>query len=279
MTSSGARHGCGSTRLSLEGVVDEGQNLRTSVVYTLYEALPLLLIERAFQFHKGKGPDKEKEKDEKPKEPIDDMKPVRLGFRAAWRRERDGDSSSRLLCTDGERLVTIRPGEVGEFVYNSHWRMPDGWALAEHPGRREYTMYLFDRQTPPYLEAWMGAHTLTLEPRWPHTPVRPKQSVGYAVALTAGELCGASEEGAWVACRAVRPDGGVRCALIARFREAGMPPGASFTLAGQRLEARLDTALIPGVGPVSYAVADFPGGRLDHPFDAAAGRVPRRKST
>jgi hypothetical protein len=277
MSCSGARHEGDAARLALDGVVDEGQNLRTSVVYTLYDSLPLLLLERAFQFYKGKGPDKDKEKDEKPKEPIDEMKPVRLGFRAAWRAERDGGSGSRILCTDGERLVVTRPAQAGEMYHNNHWRMPAGWAVVEHPGRHECMMYLFDRHTPPHLETWLGAHTLTLEPYWQHTPVRPEESVSAALALTAGEICGATEEGAWVACRAERPDGGVRCAAIARFREAGPSALASFALAGERLEARLETALIPGVGPVSYAVIDFPGGRMDHAFDAAVGRVPRRK--
>jgi len=136
---------------------------------------------------------------------------------------------------------------------------------------------LWDADSEADVAAWLGAHTLTLEPFWPHTPVRPEEAVGYALALTAGELCGASEEGGWVACRTERPEGGVRCAVVARFRDAGTPGMASFALDGERLEARLETALIPSVGLVSYATADFPGGQIDHPFDAAVGPVPRRK--
>jgi len=66
-TCAGARREGGAVRLELEALIDEGQNLRTTALYTLYDHLPLLLLERSFQFHKGKGPDKDKEKDEKPK--------------------------------------------------------------------------------------------------------------------------------------------------------------------------------------------------------------------
>ncbi len=277
MTCAGARREDGTVRLALEGMVDEGQNLRTSVSYTLYGELPLLLLERAFQFQKGKGGDKDKEKEEKPKEPIDEMRPVRLGFRAAWQAERGGSSGSRVLCTDGERLTITRPGQVGEMHHNHHWRMSDGWAIAEHPGRREYMMYLFDRQSPPHLVVWMGEHTFTLEPFWTHRPVRPEESAGYATALTAGEICGAGDEGGWVACRCEGPEGGVRCAVVARLRGSSATQSAWFVLGRDRREVPLASVLIPGVGPVFAATADFPEGQLSDPFDAAVGRIDRRR--
>jgi hypothetical protein len=275
MACAGVRREGGTVRLALEGVVDEGQNLRTSVVYTLYDELPMLLIERAFQFQKGKG-DKDKEKEEKPKEPIDDMRPVRLGFRAAWQAEREGEAWSRILCTDGQRLTSHRPGQIEEEHYNSHWRMSDGWAVAEHPSRREATMYLFDRQSPPHLAVWRGEHTLTLEPFWPHRPVRPEESVGYAAALTMGEIWGVSEDGGWVACRCERADNGVRCAVIARLRADTRSETARFAVGTERQETRLERIVAPGVGPVFAAIADFPDHRINEPFDAEVGRIGRR---
>jgi hypothetical protein len=278
MTCAGARREGAATRLSLDGVVDEGQNLRTSAVYTLYDGLPLLLVERSFQFHKGKGKEGDgKEKEEKPKEPIDDMKPIRLGFRAAWMAERDGATGSRLLCLDGERLAVTRCAQVGDHVDYESWRMVDGWALAEHPRRREYTMYLFDRQAPPHLGSWMGAQTLTLEPFWPFMPARPDESLGYSLALTTGEIGGAGVEGAWVACRAPLAGGGVRCAVIARLRDALAGTTAALTLGDETREAPLQQVLIPCVGSVSYAIVEFPHGRPDHLFDGTVARIPSRR--
>lgn len=277
MSCASARRQGGATRLSLEGVVDEGQNQRTSVDYTLYDALPLLLLERQFHFHKGKGSDKDKEKDEKPKEPIDEMKPVRLGIRAAWLAERNGCSGSRILCTEGDRFAVVRPAQVGEFLGYYYWRMTDGWAVVEHPGRREYMLYLFDPQAPPHLATALMAHAITLEPFWPHRPVRPDESVGYPLAMTAGELCGASAAGAWVACRAGMPGGGVRCALIGRIRDSEAPSTAWFAVGGDSTEAPLQRSLVPGVGTVLFATAEFPAGQIDHPFEVTAGSIARRR--
>jgi hypothetical protein len=278
MTCAGARREGAATRLSLEGIVDEGQNMRTSVLYTLYDGLPLILLERSFQFHKGKSKEGDgKEKDEKPKEPIDDMKPLQLGFRAAWKAERDGHSGSRLLCVDGEHLAVVRGAQAGEYVDYEGWRMSDGWALAEHPRRREYTLYLFDRQAPPHLATWLGAEAMTLEPFWPYAPVRPEESLGYSVALTAGEIAGAGVEGAWVACRAPIAGGGVRCAVIARLRDATEVTTADLTLGGQTRETALQRILVPGIGSISYAIVEFAHGRLDHPFDGTVARIPDRR--
>jgi len=42
------------------------------------------------------------------------------------------------------------------------------------------------------------------------------------------------------------------------------------------VEARLETALLPGVGAVSYATVLFPAGRMDQPLDIVVGRIARR---
>jgi hypothetical protein len=273
---SGARREADAVRLELDALLDEGQNLRSRVVYTLFERLPLLLMERSFQLHKGKGGDKDKEKDEKPKEPIDDMKAVRYGFRAAWKAEGRAGSGSRVLCLDGDHLVVVRPGQSGEFIHHGHWTMSGGWAMAEHPLRREYTLYLFDPKCPPYLAAWLGEHTLTFEPSWPHLPMRPEESIGFSTGLCVGEAGGASAEGAWIACRAPRSEGGMQCAVVARTRDSESAIGAGFVLGAEKQEARLERVLLPGIGFVSYATAVFPHGGLDQPFDVAVGRINRR---
>jgi hypothetical protein len=277
MACAGIRRDGLTTRLTLDGVVDEGQGLRTSVTFMLYDALPLLVWERTFQFHKGKEPDKKDDKDEKPKELIDDMKTIQLGFRAAWQPERKGHSGSRILCADGDRLAITRPVQMDEQVRNRHWRMLDGWTLVEHPERGEYSLYLFDRHRPPNLFTWLGEHALTLEPQWPHMPVRPNEVVGFTLALTAGEIAGATTEGAWVASRAALPGGGVRGALVARLRDAVAGASATFSLGGQTVTAPLQSILLPGIGEARFATADFPEGRLDQPFAVDVDRIARRR--
>ncbi|MBV9470799.1 MAG: hypothetical protein JO316_16620 [Abitibacteriaceae bacterium] len=278
MDVAGARHESGATRLALEGTVEEGINLRTSAVCTLYDELPLLLWQRDYSFHKGKND--EKEKDAKPKEPIDDMQPMGLSFRAAARLDRDAAQGSRVLCADGKRLVVVREAEAHQMVRHWYWRMWDGWAIVEHPLRHEYQMYVFDRETPPHLVMWTGIHAMTLEPVWPTIPVRPEESVGYAVALSAGERCGATNAGAWVACRSRLPDGSVQCAAICRLRSAERVTSAStatFALAGTVQQAPLKSLLLPGVGEVWYAEAKFPQGSMDGAFDAKVAGIASRQ--
>src|SRR5205823_10582802 len=108
-----------------------------------------------------------------------------------------------------------------ESVHYGHWTMTGGWAMAEHPLRRECTLYLFDQTCQPYLATWLGDHTLTLEPSWPHLPMRPEESIGFAAAISAGEAAGAGAEGAWVACRRTHRGGGGNFAATSRLRAAG----------------------------------------------------------
>ena len=248
MTCAGIRRDGLTTRLTLDGVVDEGQGLRTSVTFMLYDALPLLVWERTFQCHKGKEPDKKDDKDEKPKELIDDMKTVQLGFRAAWQPERKGHSGSRILCADGDRLAVTRPVQMDQQVRNRHWRMLDGWTLVEHPERGDDPLYLFDRHRPPHLFTWLGEHALTLEPQWPHMPVRPNEVVGFTLALTAGEIAGASTEGAWVASRAALPGGGVPARWSPACGMPSHPPPLPSLWAGRRSPRRCRVSSCPASG-------------------------------
>ena len=264
----------GATRIDLEGVVDEGQNLRTSVAYAVYDDLPLITLSRDFRFGKGK----DESKDPKPpREPIDDLFGVGLSFRAASAPERNGTGGSRVLCAHEDRLAAARSAEVNDQWRFDGWKMKDGWALVEHPHRRSYLLYLFDRQTPPHLAVWHGPNVITLEPYWPFQPVRADEAVGFQLAISAGEAAGAMPEGAWVACRAPLPDGGVRCALIARLRAGKTEEGARFTLGGETRTADLRQILLPAVGLAACGTADFPGGQMSDAFDAEAGGIPARR--
>jgi hypothetical protein len=277
LTCAGLGHEGGVSRLRLEGVVDEGQGLRTSVVYSLYDELPLLLVQRDFQFLRAKKEGEGKEKEEKPKEPIDDVQPVRLGFRAATAAERNGRTGSRILCADRTGVVSVRPAEIGEEVDYWNWQMVDGWAIVEHPHRREHLLYLFDPQAAPRLATWLGPGVITLEPYWPVVPVRPDESIGYSLALTAGELCGADSAGAWVACRGIAGDVTV-CAVVGRIARPLDGSGALFRLGGRTVEAPLYRMPVPGVGDIVFATAEFPEGRRDDAFDAVIGGIRSRSS-
>lgn len=272
----GTRRESNATRLSLEGVVDEGEGLRTSVTYTFHDAMPLVILQREW----SAGPKKEddKEKDGAPKELIDELRTMIFSFRAASMPERDACSGSRVLCAEDGRLTVARSVRLNHMSEHHYWRMKDGWAVVEHPRRRECMMYLFDTQSPPHLATWMGTHVFTLEPVWPAMALRPGGSVGFALALTAGELCGASGQGAWVACRAPRADGGVICGVVARLRGGESNPQAVFSLDNQTRETTLRHVLLPGVGEVSYATAEFAAGGMSQPFDVIVGGIAARRT-
>lgn len=285
LAESGSRRQGQAARLSLSGPIED--DIKTSVAYTLLDDLPLLLLEREYQFSKGKDDREKKEKDggEKPREPIDDVKTVAMNFRSATRVERSGDgrTGSRILCGDGERLVVLRAAQSGEYTHCDGWRLSDGWAMVEHPGRRAYLLYLFDgTDAPPHLAMWQGPDTLTLEPNWEMRPVRPGESVGVNLAVTAGEVGGAGASGVWVACRAPLPGGnGIRCAVIARLRESAIPaadiPTAAFQLGGETRVAALERMRVPGVGRVFAATAEFPAGTMQMPLDVTAAGIAARR--
>lgn len=278
MTSTGARREGATMRLCLEGVVDEGEGLRTSVALTFHDELPLIALRREWSYAPKKGDDDDdKDKDDAPKEPADELHPMQFSFRCAARSERDGGAGSRVLCGDGEGLAVLRPVALNHLDEHHYWRMRDGWAILEHPLRRECILYLFDAQWPPHLATWLGERAITLEPFWPFAPVRADGSAGYALALSAGELCGASERGGWVACRALQPAGGMVCAAVARLRDPAMNEHAAFTLAGQTREAPLRSILIPGVGEVLCAVVEFENGDIEDELSAIVAGIPARR--
>ncbi|MDO8585683.1 MAG: hypothetical protein Q7T82_01460 [Armatimonadota bacterium] len=276
MTCHGARREGNATSLHLDGVVDDGQGIRTSVAYTAFDAFPLITLKREYHVHTLKKDEaKDKEKETAPKEPIDEAMPLKLVFRASWRVEDNGKSGSRALCLDGEKLAVIRTGQTQEIAFAGDWRMRQGWAIVEHPARREYTMYLFDDQAQPSLCVYHGPYGISLEPHWLPVVLKPGDSIGYTLGLTAGELCGASPAGAWVACRTRLSSGGVRCGVVARAN-AG-EENVTFKVGTAERRMNLTKLLAPGLGEVCCAVADFPDATMEDHFDAVVAGIEARR--
>jgi len=277
MSCTGIRREQDAARLFLEGVLDEGQILRTTVTCLVPDDLPLVVWQREFHFHTGKKPpEPDKQKEELPKEPIDEMMLMGMGFRGAWLTERNGASGSRMFSAYRDQLVTLRSAEVNRMLRCNGWRMSSGWAMVEHPERHDYTLYLFDRHRPPFLYSWAGAQTITLEPAWLPAPARAGDSCGFTLAISAGEVGGVSPNGGWVACRAALPDGGVRCGIIARLHDA-VEPTARVTLGDMERAVPLTLTRVLGVGMVASAVVDFPAGMLSLPLSAVVGDIPARR--
>lgn len=273
-TSGTRRQGSGqagaSTHLSMSGVVDEGEGLHTSASYTFHDDLPLIVLQREYSFAAKKD-----EKTDPLRQPIDTLHPLRLSFRAAAKPERKGHTGSRVLCADGERLSITRPAQHNEMVHHAYWTMRDGWAILEHPLRREYLMYCFDTQSAPNLVTWLGEHVVTLEPQWQFAPVRTGESFGYALALSAGELCGAAPQGAWVACRA-QTSSGVRYGVVARLREASPNGTAVLSSNKETREVPLQRVLVSGVGELFSAVVEMPG-TMNDAFNVSVASIPSRR--
>ncbi len=279
MISAGATREAGATRLQLDGVLDEGQGMRSSVAYSVFDDFPLMLLRRDYRFATPKKPEEDKNKPEAPKEPIDEINSVGLTFRAAWQDESKGSSGSRILCVDHGRLTAHRLMHYQEYVWPMNHKLTQGWVLVEHPLRRECCVYFFDQQSLPVLLSQRGRKSMTLEPVWARKFVRPGDCIGYTLGISVGELCGAGTAGAWVACRALLPDGSIRCAVIARVASGAAGGSAVFTLGGKRAEAPLEKVLAPGIGTIEDATHDFTGASMDDELDVtAAGIAARRRS-
>jgi hypothetical protein len=259
----------------MEGVADDAMNVRTSVACTVFDRVPLVTIERSFMFYAAKKNEGDQKASEKPKERIDDLRPVALGFRAAWSRK-DANDTGRLICMDGERLAVLRGAQVGEYI-RPGWRVAQGWVIVEHLDRRECMIYMFDPQSLPYIASWIGPHAMTLEQTGPSRPVMPDDSVGITLGMAAGELCGARPDGAWVACRKQMPHGGTLCAVIGRTRDPLLNATAKFALGGSAMEIPISSMLIPGIGMLFTASAEFADGQSDDLFDVAVSEITSRR--
>lgn len=278
LNSSGSRREANATTLALDGVIDEGAGMRSSVSYTLYDNMPLITLRRDYHFTPPQKKDEDKNKPESPKEPVDDLKAYCPAFRAGSLVEKNGKSGSRILCAKGDNLVTMRVARKRGQVRSRNWRLDQGWAIIEHPGRHECMMYLFDPDSLPSVVSCSGPYEITLEPRWLAKLIKPEDCMGYTLAITAGELCGADAAGGWIACRSALPDGGVRCGVIARNRGRDKDYNAVIRIGSESREMPLKSAFIPGIGVISCAIADFPEAQSTDEFDVtAAGISSRRK--
>lgn len=275
MNSSGSRREADATTLGLSGVIDEGAGIRTSVSYTIHDDMPLITLKRDYYFSPKKEDDKNKP--ETPKELVDDLNSLGLAFRAGSIAEKNGHSGSRILCAKGDSLISMRSAQEGEHIQTRNWRLDQGWAIIEHPGRHECMMYLFDPMSLPTIMTWAGPYEITLEPKWLTMLLKPEDCIGYTLALTAGELCGADAEGGWIACRALTQDGGVCCGIIARTRNVDADAAAIIKMGTESIEMPLKNVLVPGIGAIQYAVADFPEARLTDEFDVTAAAIPSRR--
>jgi len=103
-------------------------------------------------------------------------------------------------------------------------------------------------------------------------------SMGQTLALTAGELCGASADGAWVACRTMLPEVGLRCAVVARMRDTVADHAVSFTMGDATASATLRERYLPGIGAVLYAIADFPTATMGQRFAVAVAGIENRSA-
>lgn len=252
-TGGAAREGA-SSRVALEGDIED--DLRTQFSATLLDDWPLLLLRRDFFLH-AKKDEKKDEKDEL-KQPIDAMRLFQTGFRCAVRPDQ---IASRAWCRADGDVMMFSLAQQNEGANFWHWTMEDGFALYEQAARRQWLLYFFDAASRPHLGLWRGPHAATLEPFWPGVPLKPGDSTGFSLGLAAGELGGASESGAWVACRAKQGDEW-RCALLGRFKN--VPREAVFRLGDNEIKAPLGALLLPGLGTIYAATAPLPEGEAHY---------------
>jgi hypothetical protein len=255
-----------TSRVQMAGSLED--DLRTSVVYSLCDEWPLLVLEREWTLHPKKD-----DKKEGPQEPIDDLRLMQVSFRSAARPERDGAHGSRLLCADNDRLCALRPVEQAQLMAQWSWTLRDGWAILEHPQRGENLLYLFDTANPPHPALWSGPHVITLEPIWPAQSLRPGGAIGYTLGLSSGELCGASAAGGWVASR-VQHNDKVLCSLVARLREPQAT--AIFKVGEQQQEVAIQSTFIPGLGTVLLAKTEFEADE-NAAWDVTVGGIAARR--
>jgi hypothetical protein len=276
----GGRREGRATRFGVESLLDEGQGLRSSVVYTSYDDFPVITVQREFQFHKPKD---KKDESGKPKEVIDDVQTVGVTFRTATAVHRDRPVQSRVLTSDGgDRLVTYGSRICGDglgasdWLADNEWRAACGWVMVEHPDRKQNLLYCFDRENAPKVAVRFWNIIVNLVVEWLPRALRPEEAIGFNTAIAAGELCGARGSEAWVALRVPSAEGGVEVAVIGRLHD-GKHQTAEIALAGENRSVPMDRVLLPGIGHISHATARFASGRMDSPFDIAVDGIRTRE--
>lgn len=250
----------GATRVVLDTLADEGKSMRAPVQYTLLDDAPLLLIERQFMRGAAKeNKDAAGDAKAQERESFDDVDPFRYGFRSAAVSERNGKDGSRLHLSVGGRLRSVRLAQQMVTGNLRDVRLTDGWALAEHPRRRAYLLYLVDRTSAPMVDVWSGWYEQSVDLSWGLLPLAPGRGVAYATAIAAGEIGGATARGAWIACRS---RDGSRCGVVARF-EPETTVDVTVTLGLETKTVRMVERALHGVGAIHMALLDFEEARRD----------------
>ncbi|MHB1457800.1 MAG: hypothetical protein ACYC0V_12900 [Armatimonadota bacterium] len=261
-----------SSKMIFDGVVDEGKGIRSSVTYTVFDDLPLILNDRRFQFAEPKKPDDPKA-NELPKEPIDNMIPVGFSMRPGWTPDTGPGSGSKLVFMNNEKLMEYRlVKEDYRSLHNT--RLAESWILVEHPNRNENTLYFVDRKHVQYIGVCLNSYSFLIETSSPVVPLMPNSTLGFTIGLSAGELCGASTAGAWTAIR-MPVDGGIRCAVIGSFKDSRQD--VTMSVGDTVKQMQLMSAIIPGIGTIGYAIGDFPESTMDDQFDVIAAGIPARR--
>ena len=253
----GAMREANTSRVNMQGEIEDG--LRTQFSATLLDDWPLLLTRREFSLHPKK---EDKKAEDEFKQPIDEMRLFQSGFRCAVAPDK---KSSRVWCRADGETVPFSLARENEHQSFWHWKMEEGFALFEQRGRREWLLYFFDSNNAPHLGLWRGSHVATLEPFWAGVPLKPGESTGFSLGLAAGESGGASDLGAWVACRTIR-ENQWNCALLAR---CFLPNAvAVFQIAEQMQHVALVPMFLPGIGTVYGASARFEMNDKNEAFEA-----------
>lgn len=261
-----------SLKMSFDGVVDEGKGIRSSVTYTVFDELPLILDDRRFQFAEPKKPDDPKA-NEMPKEPIDNMIPVGFGIRPGWASDTGSQSGSKVIFMNDKQLMEYRLVKE-DYLSLHNSTLAESWILVEHPNRNENTLYFVDKKHVQYIGVCLNSFSFLIETRSPVIPLMPNSTLGFSIGFSAGELCGASTAGAWTSIR-MPVDGGIRCAVIGSFKDSRQD--VTISVGDTVKQLQLMSAIVPGIGTIGYVTCDLPGSTIDDAFDVVAAGIPSRR--
>lgn len=260
----GTTREAGTSRVTMEGEIEDG--LRTQFSATLLDEWPLLLMRRDFFLHEKKD-EKKDEKSDALKQPVDAMRLFQTGFRSALSLDVKG---SRIWCRENGQTIAFSLPRENQHQTLWHWTMDEGWALFQQSRCHAHLLYFFDPQNAPHLGLWRGPHVAALQPFWPGVPLKPGDSTGFSLGLASGDVGGANEHGAWIACRALQGDE-LHCAFLARLHT----PGSCIVYASDTEEKRapLMPLYLSGLGTVHGAHI-----KIEKPGDGATFNARLEKS-
>jgi len=228
--------------------------------------MPLVTIRRRVTLKQG-GP---QANPPRVQEPVDSIIPVEAGFRVALPVMSAPSDAGRFLSVDGNRLVCERFAvETNPQLWWRTWRLKHGWAMLQRVTEPVHVLCFF-LNAPVYTTS-LSLDTVSLQPRWLRRALDPKAGIHFSVALSLGEISGASPSGAWVACRRPVP-GGVLCAFVGRWAE-DVSGKASFSLGHRDKSVPLEFRDVEGIGRLGFGSAVVPGGSMSELFSASVGGI------